>query len=86
MLVVSSSAIVLLAALKCEILDMSPNDMLFQNCWNKCLDILHYYEGRVHSAPYAIRSLTAVRSQIVQQKSGKSLIMRPDLIFVFIAD
>ncbi|KAH6891488.1 fungal-specific transcription factor domain-containing protein [Thelonectria olida] len=59
-----SSAIVLLASLKCDLLRAQTSDLSFQAHWDRSLLILKSYKDRVHSAAHAIDSLTRARSII----------------------
>lgn len=59
-----SSAIVLLASLKCDLLRAQTSDLTFQAHWDRSLLILKSYKERVHSAAHAAESLTRARSII----------------------
>ncbi|CAH0025678.1 unnamed protein product [Clonostachys rhizophaga] len=61
-----SATIVLLASLKCELLDLQPGDKAFRTCWSRSLSILKHYEHQVHSASHAIHSLTEIRRRVFQ--------------------
>lgn len=61
-----SSAIVLMASLKCSMLDIESNQVDFQTRWDHCLAILEHYQDRVQSASHAINSLKAVQMRIFQ--------------------
>ncbi|CAG9988157.1 unnamed protein product [Clonostachys byssicola] len=67
-----SAAIVLVASLKCELLDLQPADEAFRTCWSRSLSILKHYEHQVHSASHAIRSLTEIRRRVFQS-TGSAL-------------
>ncbi|KAH8685020.1 fungal-specific transcription factor domain-containing protein [Ilyonectria robusta] len=61
-----SSAIVLMASLKCSMLSIESNQVDFQTRWDHCLAILEHYQDRVQSASHAINSLKAVQMRIFQ--------------------
>ncbi|KAH7110674.1 fungal-specific transcription factor domain-containing protein [Dactylonectria macrodidyma] len=63
-----SSAIVLMASLKCSMLNIESNQVDFQTKWDRCLAILEHYQDRVQSASHAINSLKAVQMRIFQNE------------------
>jgi hypothetical protein len=64
-LVTFAAATILLAALKCQDIDLELRDTSFETCWTQCLSILNHYKEQIHSASRAIRVLQTLRSQVM---------------------
>ncbi|KAG5930858.1 hypothetical protein E4U60_006726 [Claviceps pazoutovae] len=67
-----SSAIVMLASLKSNVLNMQATDSSFQLHWTRCLAILDYYKEHVCSATQVIRSLQAVQQRMFKQQQKRA--------------
>ncbi|KAG6000349.1 hypothetical protein E4U21_005558 [Claviceps maximensis] len=63
-----SSAIMMLASLKSNILNIQATDPSFELHWTRCFAILEYYKEHVCSAAHVIRSLQAVQQRMFKQK------------------
>ncbi|KAG5951471.1 hypothetical protein E4U53_003021 [Claviceps sorghi] len=63
-----SSAIIMLASLKSNMLSIHPTDSSFQLHWTRCLAILDYYKEHVCSAVHVTRSLQAAQQRMFKQK------------------
>lgn len=62
-----SSAIVLLASLKSNVLDIQTVHSSFRLRWTRCLAILDWHKDHVHSAVHVIRLLRAVQQRMFKQ-------------------
>jgi hypothetical protein len=65
-LVSFSAAIVLLASLKCPLVDCQVGDEKFESCWARCMAVFEHYRDQIHSAPHIILLLRAIRKQMTQ--------------------
>ncbi|KAG5927750.1 hypothetical protein E4U42_001837 [Claviceps africana] len=63
-----SSAMIMLASLKSNVLNMQATDSSFQLHWTRCLAILDYYKEHVCSAVHVTRSLQAAQQRMFKQK------------------
>ena len=61
-----SAAIVLLASLKCPLVDCQVGDEKFESCWARCMAVFEHYRDQIQSAPHIILLLRAIRRQMTQ--------------------
>ena len=62
-----SAGVILVAALKTNLISSNPVDEAFESYWSRCLSVLDHYKGQAPSAAHAAKVLQAIRRQISQK-------------------
>ena len=79
-----SAAIVLLASLKCPLVDCQVGDEKFESCWARCMAVFEHYRDQIQSAPHIILLLRAIRRQMTQG-SDAGMFLFPNFLSLTLA-